>query len=127
MNSDSMRSRQILVVDDDPSIREMIVQVLEDAGYRVSGAADGLEALDYLKTSAELPCLIVLDLRMPIMDGAEFRLRQQEDARLSTIPVLLLTADQNNQKEKAGIGALSVIKKPIKLAMLLDVVGRVKC
>lgn len=119
--------RRILVVDDDSSIREMISQALEDEGYRVHSAAHGLEALDYLKTSPELPCLIVLDLKMPIMDGAEFRQQQRQDARLAKIPVLLLTADQNSHQDRARLGAVKILNKPVKLATLLETIQRVGC
>jgi CheY-like chemotaxis protein len=119
-----LQTRQILVVDDDSSIREMIGQALEDEGFRVSSAADGSQALEYLKHNDELPCLIVLDLKMPIMDGAEFRMRQQQDARLSPIPVVLLTADQNHAQERAKMGIVNVLNKPVKLGTLLDTVQR---
>lgn len=123
----SAPTRQILVVDDDSSIREMISQALEDEGYRVSSAAHGLEALDYLKTSRDLPCLIVLDLKMPIMDGAEFRQQQQQDTRLAPIPVLLLTADQNSHKDRVRLGAVKILNKPVKLDTLLETIQRVGC
>lgn len=123
----SPSSRKILVVDDDASIREMLGQALEDHGYRVFIAAHGLEAMNYLKTSSELPCLIVLDLKMPVMDGTEFRRQQQQDARLSAIPVLLLTADPNSNKERALLGAVRVLNKPVRLDTLLDTIHRAGC
>src|SRR3954470_23175677 len=81
----------VLVVDDDQDIREALCDLLADAGYRAASVANGKEALIYLK-SGELPCVILLDLMMPVMDGWEFRRQQQGDPRLSKIPVVVITA-----------------------------------
>ncbi len=118
---------EILIVDDDFSIREMLVQMLEDEGYQVSSAENGKVALDYLRAATRLPCLILLDLKMPIMDGAEFRSRQMQDTRLSGIPVLLLTADQNIHMDRANALVANVLAKPIKLNVLLEVIKRKGC
>lgn len=120
-------NRKILVVDDDLSIREMIAQALEDEGYRVTSAGNGAEALDYLKHSIELPCVIVLDLKMPVMDGVEFKRRQDQDARLAMIPVLLLTADQNHHQDSSKGSFRMVLNKPVKVVTLVETIQRVGC
>lgn len=127
MQAVSLSKREILVVDDDFSIREMLNQILEDEGYKVSTAENGLVALNYLRNCLDLPCLIVLDLKMPIMDGAEFRTRQMQDNRLAAIPVLLLTADQNSQTERQKPGVMNLLTKPVKLNILLEVIRRNGC
>jgi CheY-like chemotaxis protein len=118
---------EILVVDDDFSIRELLNQTLEDEGYRVSTAENGLVALNYLRGRPELPCLIILDLKMPIMDGAEFRSRQMQDKRLANIPVLLLSADKNGQMEHLNSASGNFLSKPVKLSVLLEIIKRNGC
>ena len=68
----------ILVVDDDPDIRDSLREVLEDEGYDVSCVGNGREALDHLKAASPRPCVILLDLMMPVMDGWQFRKEQKQ-------------------------------------------------
>ena len=77
----------ILVVDDDPDIRDSLREVLEDEGYGTSCVANGREALDFLR-SGKRPCVILLDLMMPVMDGWQFLEEQKRDPALAAIPVL---------------------------------------
>lgn len=81
----------ILLVDDDPAIREGLGQELRDAGYEVTSFAGGRPALEYLRAGAR-PDVIVLDLLMPEFDGWDFRAEQKNDARLASIPVLSFSA-----------------------------------
>src|SRR5579862_4602951 len=75
MGNDGGTCSGILIVDDDPDIRDSLKEVLEDEGYEVNGVANGREALDYLRKSPR-PCVILLDLMMPVMDGWQFRREQ---------------------------------------------------
>lgn len=84
-------SAQILVVDDDAGSRNALLTLLRDEGFTVVGAADGREALEYLRQSP-LPQLIVLDLMMVEMDGWDFRHAQKRDAKLAGIPVIAVSA-----------------------------------
>lgn len=111
----------ILIVDDDFDMRDSLRDVLEDEGFTVAVAGDGLEALDYLKANAP-PALILLDWMMPRCDGAEFRARQRADAALAAIPVVLLTADAQLREKMATLEAADYLRKPVKLARLLEVV-----
>ena len=113
----------ILIVEDDLDIRDTVSQILEDEGYPVASAANGQEALDYLR-GADLPGLILLDLMMPVMNGWQFRTEQQRDPRLSAVPVVVLSADSNVQEKAASLGAVGCIQKPIHLSDLLDTVDR---
>jgi CheY-like chemotaxis protein len=108
----------ILVVEDDRDIRESLVEVLEDAGYRVTAAADGRQALEVLEAAPEKPRLILLDLMMPVMNGFQFREAQLARPGLAMIPVLVITADAN---AKAGtLKAAGLLQKPVKIQPLLD-------
>lgn len=111
----------ILVVDDDESIREVFRLALEVDGYRVSTAENGREALTRLE-SRPRPCLILLDLMMPIMNGWDFVKALERNAALEAIPIVVVTAftDISN-----GIKALDHIKKPVELRALLSAVHKV--
>ncbi len=112
----------VLLVDDDEGIREAISEVLTDAGHEVATASNGREALDWLARGNE-PCLILLDLMMPVMDGRQFRAAQRADPRLAGIPVVVITAggDRGKQNDMAVQGWLG---KPVELDTLLDSVHR---
>lgn len=113
-----MQKKTILVVEDDVDIRENLAEFLVSEGYAAQTAADGQKALDLLRAASTLPQLILLDLRMPRMDGFQFREAQEKDARLAAIPVLLMTADAQIESEKYKIGAIGYVKKPIDIEAL---------
>jgi signal transduction histidine kinase len=112
----------ILLVEDDRSIREAVQSVLEDEGYGVIQAENGRDALDRLR-SGPLPDLVVLDLRMPIMDGWEFRAAQKNDPNLAGIPVLAVSADGSAKAE--AIAADGYLRKPLSTRTLLETVARI--
>ena len=118
-------TKSILVVEDDVDIREGIVGILRDEGYAVDGAGNGLEALDFLRAPQRvLPAIILLDLMMPVMNGWQFRAEQQQDAGLSAIPFVVISADSSVKQKSDAIGAAAFLKKPIELKDLLAVVAR---
>jgi CheY-like chemotaxis protein len=110
-------SRIVLVVDDDQDIRDALCELLLDEGYRAVAAANGAEALSYLR-SCELPCVILLDLMMPIMDGWEFRRQQKGDPRLSAIPVVVITAA--GESRSSTIAVDRVLPKPLQIDHVLE-------
>jgi CheY-like chemotaxis protein len=112
----------VLVVDDDYGIREVLSEVLSDAGYSTATASDGDEALRYLQSAPLLPCVILLDLMMPVMTGWEFRLAQQQDPRLAPIPVVALSARRGVTHERYQITVDAFMHKPVDLDQLLDLV-----
>jgi two-component system, chemotaxis family, chemotaxis protein CheY len=119
------RPHPILLVDDDPEIRSALTDLLTIAGYGVLEAANGQEALDLLGRPDEpLPCLIVLDIMMPILDGWEFRRRQIADPRLASIPVLVVTADTTAQRRPEARSVQSFLMKPADPDALLQAIGR---
>lgn len=117
-------SRSILLVEDDLDVREATTEVLQDAGYKVVSAVHGGEALDYLRRAEELPGLILLDLMMPIMDGWQFRVEQEKDPRLATVPVVVMSAVAAGQEKARPIRPAAYLPKPVELDSLLDVAAR---
>src|SRR5258707_15538086 len=81
----------ILVVEDDAMTRESIVDLLGEAGYSVTEATNGAEALEKLR-QGPAPCVILLDLMMPVMSGQEFRREQLTDPALAAIPGIVVSA-----------------------------------
>ena len=108
----------ILVVDDARDIRLILSVALKSAGYRVTCAVNGQEALALLRASAERPCAILLDLMMPEMNGWEFLAWHQADETLRAIPVIIISAVPPTLDAALGAGARAVLKKPIDLAAL---------
>jgi len=86
----------VLVIDDDDGIREGIVDLLEEEGFAAVGAANGLEALNYLAESKQKPSLILLDLMMPVLDGWTFCKVRQGVTMLMDIPVVAISAAPMN-------------------------------
>jgi CheY-like chemotaxis protein len=111
-------SQGVLVVDDDQDIREALCELLRDEGYEAVAVANGQEALTYLR-SGKAPCVILLDLMMPVMDGWEFRRRQTSDPELSKIPVIIISAAGGLRA--SSIAAEKVLAKPLHLDQVLDV------
>ncbi len=116
--------KSVLIVDDDFGIRDYLTQVLQDEGYQVVGAANGLEALHYLKTETQEPCVILLDLTMPVMNGWDFRAAQQKEPDLEALPVVILTADGSAAQKAASLGVADFLQKPVSLNILLNTLER---
>src|SRR5690242_13684488 len=93
----------ILVVDDDRELRDTLREVLEDLGYSVDAAVDGLDALSHLGGASRRPDLILLDLQMPNLDGEGFRNQQLKRAEIAEIPVALLTAAREGKAKAAEL------------------------
>ena len=114
---------RVLVVDDDYALLDAVKDVLEDEGYEVSVAANGLEALKELRRGAR-PNVILLDLMMPVMNGWEFREEQLRDQSLAAIPTVIITAHNRPDESARELGAVSCIRKPVKPEQLLSTVGK---
>jgi CheY-like chemotaxis protein len=96
--------RTVLVVDDEPDVRDYLAQILRDAGFRVKTAADGVEALELMQR--EPPDFVSLDLVMPRRSGHKLLYEMRRDRRLSGIPVLIVTA---HARDELGRGDLDDI------------------
>ena len=112
----------ILIVDDDAGIRQLVTLFLEHKGYQAASVPNGLEALKHLEYSQ--PELILLDLMMPVMNGAEFRQAQQQDAQLAAIPVVVMSAAENIEAQAPQLTADSYLPKPIDFDTLTALVER---
>jgi CheY-like chemotaxis protein len=114
----------VLVVDDDLDIREALHDVLTDEGYETVEARDGRQALDYLRTNP-LPAVILLDWNMAPMNAPQFMTElAREDAAISSVPVVLLTADAK-APDKAKYHPFSgYLTKPVSLDSLFEVLER---
>ena len=106
----------VLIVDDDARIRALMARLLETSGYKAVEAANGKEALARMRQRR--PCVILLDLQMPIMDGLEFRRQQLADAELADVPVICVTGfyDSSDILRSTGVRCFT---KPVQLSALL--------
>jgi CheY-like chemotaxis protein len=118
-------AHQVLVVEDDPSLREIYASALRSFGHDVRTASDGTAALATLNNGWR-PCVVFLDLRMPGMDGWELSRRLREDERWSALPVVVVAAHFRIDQEAAEIGAVAWLQKPFDLARL-DQETRAQC
>jgi CheY-like chemotaxis protein len=114
----------VLIVEDDRATREGLVQLLELEGYDSIAVGDGAAALRVLEEDRLIPCIILLDLMMPVLDGWEFRRRQLGNEAIASIPVVILTADPRAQRRAAELKAEKVLMKPLEPASLLESVAR---
>jgi CheY-like chemotaxis protein len=114
-------SQRVLVVDDDPSIQLALTIFLESEGYLVQTAANGEEALE--KMAQSRPSVVLLDMRMPIMDGWDFARIIRE--RGINVPVISMTAAQDAARWAAEIQAVAYVSKPFELASILSAIERV--
>jgi CheY-like chemotaxis protein len=113
---------RILLVEDDTGIRETVVECLASEGYAVDAVANGADALAWLGREPP-PDLVVLDLVMPVMNGAELLGRIRADARIADLPVVLMTAAMPSSALPIP-KADAVLSKPFELDALLDTVAR---
>src|SRR5438105_1395553 len=110
----------ILVIDDDPDILSTVADILEYEGYRVERATNGAEGLAAVERT--LPKLVLLDMRMPVLDGWNFaRILKERGIRL---PILVMTAAQDARRWAQEIGAEGYVAKPFDLLDLLAAVER---
>jgi CheY-like chemotaxis protein len=117
------KSRTILVVDDNFLARESLAVLLRLLSFTVSTAADGVEALDYLR-SHPAPCLIILDLWMPRMGGREFLAVKAADAALAPIPVFVVSAVADRETGLPQAGVKLVETKPVDVERLVAALER---
>lgn len=115
----------ILLVEDDDDLCSVLAELLGEYDHVVATARHGEEALAYLRAAETLPSVILLDLTMPVMNGAEFcRVRAAEPA-LAAIPVFLLTARGDPDAHVESLGVARAFRKPLDLPQLLDALSDV--
>ena len=116
----SVSGARVLVVDDEPNIRELLRQELTSVGYQVLEAADGVEALS--KARRERPDLIILDVMMPNVSGFDVTSALKSDPMMSDIPILILSIIEDREYGLA-LGADAYLTKPIDSDYLLDTIS----
>ncbi|AKF09724.1 response regulator [Sandaracinus amylolyticus] len=116
--------RLVMIVEDDRDVRELLAELVADEGFCTLAAANGREALDLLEQAKVdgLPCVILLDILMPIVDGWQFRAMQENDATLAGIPVVVLSAHADGPTAAQRMRAAGFVRKPVDLDTLLDVI-----
>lgn len=112
----------ILVVDDDPRVRESLSELLDEKGYSVLQAENGRKALEVLKEVPRTPCMVVLDLAMPVLDGHEFLKRRAEDPVLRDIPVVVVSGNSRPPTPLKDIEAY--LEKPVQADRLLEIIRK---
>ncbi|PYO95497.1 MAG: response regulator [Gemmatimonadetes bacterium] len=115
--------RSILVIDDDADIRLMLRELLTETGFLVHTAREGQHAL-HLLDKIDPPDLILLDYKMPVMDGKQFLAGMRSNPRLQGIPVVILSA-ATREWSGAHLEVEEVLTKPIDLEVLLRTVTRI--
>jgi DNA-binding response OmpR family regulator len=113
----------ILIVDDDPAIRDVVSDILEMSDYCVKTACNGAEALDTIRV--DRPAAVLLDLMMPVMDGWEFLREYKGQASVAPVPVVIMSAAQDASQVVDQLGAQAFLAKPFEIETILAIVGRV--
>ena len=111
------RLSDVLIVDDDPDCVDALRYLLEDRGYRVQVAQNGLEALAHFASGGR-PDVVILDLLMPVMDGIEFLKRRRDDPIVAGTPVIVLTATDGRLASREDV----VLRKPVDFGQLVQTI-----
>jgi CheY-like chemotaxis protein len=123
-----MASGNVLIVEDDKATRELLAALLAVEGFHAVIAEDGLEGLHLLRTvlhgAPDVPCLVLLDLKMPRFGGQEFRRAQLSDPIVAAVPVAVMSGAADVEERAERLGAVAGMAKPIDFDTLLDVVRR---
>src|SRR6266481_8303284 len=118
----------VLIVEDDPDVRDMLSTLLSLEGFHPVAAEDGLEALHLLRAvrhrAPEVHCLVLLDLKMPRLGGSEFRRAQLGDPTVAGVPVAVMSGAEDLERRALALGAVATVSKPIDCDVLMEVVRR---
>jgi len=117
------QQRPVLVIDDHPDTLEGLGALLRQEGFAVSLARNGLEALSMLRDGLR-PCIIVMDLMMPVMNGFEFREEQLRDPALADIPVIACSGVTDPVQTAGHLGAKALLHKPTQSEQLIALIWR---
>jgi CheY-like chemotaxis protein len=116
----TIEDEAVLVVDDDPDTREALSELLDASGLKVLQAENGKIALEVLKKTPRFPCLVFLDLSMPVLDGRGFLKRRAKDPLLRDIPVVVISA--SNQPAEPLEGIEEFLRKPVRVDRLMEII-----
>jgi two-component system, chemotaxis family, chemotaxis protein CheY len=115
--------KMVLVVEDDLAIQEALRFLLELEGYSVRSARNGREALYHLRQDTT-PCVILLDLMMPVMNGAEFCHELRRDRAFEPHRVVVMSADSGVEEKARALNAHAYVRKPLDVDAVLDILAR---
>src|SRR5712671_3769124 len=111
----SISAGNVLIVEDDPEVREMLRELLATEGFYAVAAEDGLEALHLLRTvrhrAPDTPCLVLLDLKMPRLSGNEFRRAQLGDPIVASVPIAVISGAADADERAHALGAVATLIK----------------
>lgn len=116
--------KRVLIVEDDADIRSLLVTFFKMNEFEVESACNGVDAIAKLKSVEKLPQLIVLDLMMPDMDGAQFRKHQLSEPLWSDIPVVIMSADSRIQEKARDMKVEHYLKKPVDIDAIMQMVEK---
>lgn len=116
--------KRFLVIEDDPASRDAFCALLQLTGHEAVGVDNGEAALAFLDTHP-VPSAIILDMRLPVMDGWRFRELQRSDPRLRNVPVLVISGEASFRARALASGAAGFIAKPIDPDVLIGVLGAI--
>ena len=118
------RAGRVLIVDDDPDIREVISMVLREEGFETTEARNGLQALRILQSEDARADVVLLDLMMPTMDGFHLRMLMRADPSLHEIPIIVMTAHAGVLAAQQGVAEPQpVLRKPLNFEALVKTVS----
>ena len=116
----------VLVVEDDADVRELLRVALSADGYEVATVGNGRDAMYYLRSHADA-CIILLDLALPIMDGAQFRRAQLRDRALAWVPLVVMSGSVDAARHARELGARRLVRKPLDIDDLKNALRFVGC
>jgi CheY-like chemotaxis protein len=120
LHNNETADKDVLIVEDEESLCELLLDVLETEGHRARTAGNGLEALR--KIEERRPQLILLDMMMPVMDGWQFIERLRASDQWSSIPVVVMTAVYDMSSLESRTGAKAILTKPFDIELIVDAV-----
>jgi two-component system chemotaxis response regulator CheY len=125
-NNEKIMKKNILIIDDSESIREVVSSGLEQSGYNVIKGIHGEDGLKCLEESESVD-LVITDLNMPVMDGISFLKAMRKNVKYKYLPVIILTTESQEQKKQEArtAGATGWIIKPFSKEKLLEVIKKV--
>lgn len=115
----------VMVVEDNAELRDSTIAALEICNYEAAGAENGQAALEHLEAKSVLPCLIFLDLMMPVMNGWQFLQKLQEDPKLARIPVIVVSALVGSEQSIPHV--VDCLPKPLSIDQLIKVLPQHCC
>ena len=121
MVAEQLDCKSILIIEDEESIRQTLRDVFELKGFTVYSATNGAEGIRELREMPQKPCVVLLDLMMPVVNGWQFLDVQRNDPKLSDIPIIICSAYEESAK---AVHPEGFVAKPVQLATLLAAVNK---